>query len=364
MSRLSHLLIAVFALSLAPGANAQWSSASVFTDDGVEIGVEPRVFAVFALLNGAGYDKETVFGPAPLERPGYSQTREKLRANVGRSSNKPIFDLIAANPGTVEQYIEAALQLGPAPRFDATAATSPLAKALAPALREWFNEEGGSSLVRNANEEVKGIQKHLLPIIDKAVKGVGRMVRLGDVSEQLLDDAGAQGRVALMLNELDAHGARTIHIVGDTTGVFVGPFRGTDDETAAVDAVIFAFTNTMIVGEVNKLETKGTLADGYDTVLDVVKKTWTTPKDWSRALLACAVSREVLARAAACPGLVGDARSDVAMALIAPRLKEFAPTTTLFSAALPDLLAAPPPPPPPEAAPAPEEPKGKGKNKK
>lgn len=364
MSRLSHLVLAVCALSLAPAAHAQWSSASVFTDDGVEIGVEPRVFGVFALLNDAGFDKETVFGPAPLERPRYSSTREKLRANVGRSSNKPTLDLIEANPGTIEQYIEAALQLGPAPRFDASAATSPLAKALAPALREWFNEEGGSSLLRNANAEVKDTQKRLLPIIDKAVKGVGAIVRLGDVSEQLLDDAGAQGRVALMLNELDAHGTRTVHVAGDTTGVFVGPFRGEDDERAAIDAVVFAFANTLVVGEVNKLEMKGTLADGHDKTSPSVKKAYPTAKDWGRALLACAVSRQVLGRPAACPGLAGDVESDAALALIAPRLKDFAPTTALFSAALPDLLAAPPPPPPPEPVPAPEEPKGKGKNKK
>jgi hypothetical protein len=166
-----------------------------------------------------------------------------------------------------------------------------------------------------------------------------------------------------MLNELDAHGTRTVHVAGDTTGVFVGPFRGEDDERAAIDAVVFAYANTLVVGEVNKLELKGTLADGYDKASASVKKAYPTAKDWGRGLLACAVSRQVLGRPAACPGLVGDVESDADLALLAPRLKEFAPTTALFSAALPDLLAAPPPP-PPEPVPAPEEPKGKGKNKK
>ena len=71
----------------ATPASAQLSSSSVFTDDGVEIGVEPRVFSLFALLNDAGYDNESVLGSEPLLRPKFSTVREKLRANQGRSSD-------------------------------------------------------------------------------------------------------------------------------------------------------------------------------------------------------------------------------------------------------------------------------------
>jgi hypothetical protein len=95
-----------------------------------------------------------------------------------------------------------------------------------------------------------------------------------------------------------------------------------------------------------------------------MKKAWATPKDWGRGLLSCAVAREVLQRPATCRGLTGDAESDAALALIAPRMKDFAPTTALFSAALPELLAAPPPPPPPEPTPPVEEPRKGGKGKK
>jgi hypothetical protein len=356
------LLVAACGLFAALPANAQWSAASIFTDDGVEIGVEPRVFALFALLNEAGYDKETVFGPAPLERPQFSPTREKLRANMSRNANTAAAGLFAKYPASVATYIDAVLELGPAPRFDDKAATSALAKDLSKVMREWFNEEGGSALLRNATEEAKEKQKRLLPVLNKATKQVAAIVRLGDASDQLLDDAGAQGRVALGLNELDAHGTLAIHVAGDTTGVFVGPFRGDDDERAAVDAVVFSYAQTLTARELARFDPTGTLLTAHERLPEAMKKRWPTAKDWGRGLVACAVAREVLRRPAVCRDLSGDTESDAALALIAPRMKDFAPTTALFAAALPELLAAPPPPEGP--TPPAEEPRKGGKGRK
>jgi hypothetical protein len=340
--------VAMFAIGALP-ASAQWSGASVFTDDGVEIGIEPRVFCMFALLNEAGYNTESLSGPAPLELPKFSPIREKMRANASRSSNKALVDLILKNPGTVQQYIDAALELGPAPRFDDSAAKSSIAKALAPAIREWYNEEGGSSMLRNANADVKETQKRLLPVLNKAIKQTAAVIRLGDVSDQLLDDAGAQGRVALALNELDAHSTLSIHLAGDTLGVFAGPFANKGDEDKAVDAVVYAYAETLTVGEVNKIEPAGTILDGHAAASTAVKERFPSPKAWGRALLSCAVARHVLGRPSSCVGLDDDAASQGALALIVPRVKEYAATTALFGAALPDLLAAPPPAPAEEA---------------
>lgn len=356
------LLVAACGLFGSLPAAAQWSSASVFTDDGVEIGVEPRVFALYALLNEAGYDKESVFGPAPLERPRFSPTREKLRANMSRNANAAVAELIAKHPAPVATYVDAVLELGPAPRFDASGAKTPLAKDLAKVMREWFNEEGGSALLRNANEEAKEKQKRLLPVLNTAVKRSTAIVRLGEASDQLLDDAGAQGRVALGLNELEAHGTLAMHVAGETTGVFVGPFRTEADEATAVDAVLFAFAQTLMARELARVEPAGTLLAAHERLPDAMKKAWPTPRDWGRGLMSCAVAREVLQRAATCRGLSGDAESEAALVVIAPRMKDFAPTSALFSAALPELLAAPPPP--PEPTPPPEEPKKGGKGKK
>lgn len=345
----------------APAA-AQLSSSSVFTDDGVEIGVEPRLFALFALLNEAGYDNESVLGTEPLLRPKFSVTREKLRSNQGRSVNKALIDVIDKNPGKVDAYVVAVLELGPAPRFDDKAAKSPLAKALAPFIREWFNEEGGSSHMRNAVEAARETQKKLLAPTDKAIKAATKLVRLGDVSEQLLDDAGAQGRVALILNDLDAHGALITKRTGETTVVLAGPFRDAKDEARALDAIVYAYGKTLVAGEVGKAEIKGTLLDNYAAVSPSTRAALPDAKAWGRALLGCAVAREVLKRDAECLDLIGDTPSTQALASITPRMKEYAPTAALFSAALPDLLAAPPVVTAP-VVPVVVEPKKKGKGK-
>lgn len=350
--------------SYAAPASAQWSSASVFTEDGVELGVEPRIFALYAILNSAGYDKESQFGPAPLEKPLYSKTREKIRQNLGRSTSKELITLFEKNPAPVEAYVAAILELGPAPRFDDKAATSPLAKALAPPLREWFNEEGGSALLRSANEEARPVQKKLLPALDSAIKATTKLVRLGDASDQLLDDAaGSSGRVAIVLNELDAAGTMFVLQAKDTTGIITGPSRGAADDDAILDAAVLAYARTLVSGEAAKVAAAGSLVEGYAKLGEGTKKLITSDRAYAAELVACAVAREIRKRPVACAAIDKDAEAAAALALIAPRMTSYATTTALLSAALPELLA-PAPPPPPEPTTPPEPPKEEPKKKK
>jgi hypothetical protein len=371
MRRLLGPLVVVAATFAAAPASAQWSSASVFTEDGVELGVEPRIFSLFAILNSAGYDKESQFGPPPLETPLYSKTREKLRQNLGRSTSNDLIALFEKHPATVQEYVAAVLELGPAPRFDDKAATSPLAKALAEPVREWFNEEGGSALLRSANQEARATQKRLLGPLDAAIKATTKLVRLGDTSDQILDDtAGATGRVAIVLNDLDAAG--TLFIVqvppgveGGTTGIITGPSRGASDDDAILDAAVRADARTRVRGEAAKVAAAGTLLEGYGKLSEATRQR-VSEKTYAAELLACAAAREVRHRPVSCPALDGDPEAQAALTLIAPRMTAYASTTALLSAAVGDLLAAPPPPPPPEPVapePPPEEPKKKGGKK-
>jgi hypothetical protein len=352
-------------LALGGGdARAQWSNASVFTEDGVELGVEPRIFSLFAILNSVGYDKESVFGPAPLEKPQYAPAREKLRSNLGRSSVKELAELFQKNPAPVVDYVKAVLELGPAPRFDDKAAKSPLAKALAAPLREWFNEEGGSALLRNANEEARATQRRLLPLLDRAITGVTKTARLGDASEQLLEGTASQGRVAIVLNDLDAHGAFFVVDASGTTAIVTGPSRGASDDDAVLDAATLAYARTVVAGETDKVAAAGTLLDGFERLAAPTKTSVVDTKGYARELLSCALAREVRARAVACPLVDGDDEARAALALMAPRVAAFAGTTALLSAALGELFAAPPPPPPPPPAETPpEEPRKKKKGK-
>lgn len=355
--------VSLFALVLlaALPAQAQWSSASVFTEDGVELGVEPRVFAVYALLNAAGYDKESVFGPLPLQRPRFSATREKLRQNIGRSNSPELSALIEKNPVSAQVYAAAVLELGPAPRFDDKAATSPLAKALAPLLREWFNEEGGSALLRNANEDARVTQKRLLTTLDAAIKGTTALVRLGDHSDQLLDDVvGATGRVAIVLNDLDASGTLFVLQAGATTGIITGPARGPADDELIIDVAAFAYAQTLVAAEAAKVAAAGTLVEGFAKLAAAASTAVVDGNGYARALLACSFAREIRKRPLSCGGIEGDPEAEAALALLAPRISSYATTTALLSAAMGDLMALPPPP-PVVVEPVKEEPKKKGK---
>jgi hypothetical protein len=367
--QLRFIVVVGLVLAAVAPARAQWSSASVFTEDGVELGVEPRLFALYAILNAAGYDVETIRGPLPLERPKYSVTREKLRQNVGRSTSPELLKLIEKNPVSVQEYAAAVLELGPAPRFDDKAATSPLAKALAVQLREWFNEEGGSALLRNANEEARTAQKRLLPALDAAIKGTTKLVRLGDTSDQLLDDAGgATGRVAIVLNDLDAAG--TLFVLqapgpnGGTTGIITGPSRGAADDDAILDAAVFAYAKTLVAAETAKVAAAGTLIEGFAKLAEPARKELVDEKGYARSLLACTVAREIRKRPLSCGVVDKDPEGQAALALMAPRMVSYATTTALLSAAMGELLAPAPPPPPPEPIvpePPKEEPRKKGK---
>src|SRR3954469_21109179 len=120
-------------LSVAGTAHADWSNAqSLYTEDGVEIGVDGRVFAVFAMLNGLGFDDDTQRGPAPLHRPLHASARTKARQNLGRPGPgmKALEAVLDKNPLDASAYAAAALELGPAPNFDEKGATSSLAKAI------------------------------------------------------------------------------------------------------------------------------------------------------------------------------------------------------------------------------------------
>jgi hypothetical protein len=357
------LVAAGLTLLASGGANAQWSNASVFTEDGVELGVEPRIFALFALMNSVGYDKETVLGPQPLERPLFSAAREKLRQNLGRSTSKDLAELFRT-PGSVKTYVDAVLELGPAPRFTVSETASPLARSLAGPLREWFNEEGGAALLRNANEDARATQTRLLPALAQAVGDVTKTVRLGDASDQLLDGGASQGRVAVVLNDLDAHGVLFSVVAADTTGIISGPSRGDGDDVRIVDAATLAYARTVVAGEAEKLATAGTLAEGHPRLLASTKEHFATEKAYARELLACAVARQVRARPVACPTLEEDPEASAALALMAPRVAAYASTQALLSAAITELLALPAPPPPPVVEEPVEDPKKTKKDKK
>lgn len=364
MRLVSMSLAAVLVVVAAAPARAQWGqTASLYTQDGVEVTVDPRVFSLFALMNALGYDEETERGPPPLRLPKYSKPRATLRANLGRvgSAAKAFAAVAEKNPKPVEAYVRAALELGPAPRFEAPKDASPLAKAIAGPIQDWFGDEGGANTLRTAASEAKDEQKQTADAVDKVVHPLTGLVRLGDAQEQLLDDAqGAEGRVVVVLNPLDAHGGLLRATYGGTTYVVVGPSRGKQDLEARAAAAGVAFARTLVGGEARKAAAKpGTVGDLHAQLDDARKAKLQDGGAYAAELLACALVRHVKAGAACAASPVD---GDPALAEIEKRVQVYAGEKTLLGEAAPTLLAALPAPPPP-APPVEEKPAKKGKSK-
>ena len=251
---LTALTAFVVTFAAAP-ASAQWQAQSLYTEDGVEIGVDGRVFTLFAMLNALGFDDDTSRGPPPVRKPLHSSGRAKARQNLGRPgpSLKAMEAVLGKNPLERSAYITAVLELGPAPNFDDKGAGA-VGKSIAGPMRDWFNEEGGAGILKVVAEEAKAKQKKMLPLLDKAVKQTHALVRLGDKQDQLLDDTGAQGRVSVVLNDLDAHGTVQRVQRGDVTYIVVGPAAGEADEKLLVNGVVAAVARTLVVREAAKGE--------------------------------------------------------------------------------------------------------------
>jgi hypothetical protein len=366
----SVVALAPVALSVAllssSGAHAQWRNASsLYTEDGVEIGVDGRVFTLFAMLNAVGFDDDTLRGPPPVKKALFTAARQKTRGNLGRPGPaiKALEAVLAKNAVDKSAYVAAALELGPAPNFEDKSASA-LGKAIAGPMRDWFNEEGGAAVLRIVADEAKPTQKKLLPIVDKAVKSTTGLIRLGDAQEQLLDDTGAQGRVVLVLNELDVHGGvqRVQH--GDVTYVVAGAPASDADEAAIVNAVVTSYAKTLVVRDAAKGAVPGSLADASKLSADA-KSGVVDDKGYATELLACAFMQKVRGRDAACSAspLGNDAAATAALAVLAPRVDAFATDSAVLGASVVKLLEAAPPP--PETVPAaveekkPEDKKGK-----
>lgn len=292
------LCFAIAALiSLISGnARAQWGAASsLYTEDGVEVSVDARVFGLFALLNGLGYDVERDQGPAPLFRPRFSPMREELRGRTGRlgPSYQAMRQIVADHPVPARAYVEAVLALGPSPRFEAAEDAPALVRALSGAVRAWFNEEGGASTMAALVPLASATQKKLADELNAACRKMNAFVRLGSDEDQLLDDAGPAGRVVVTLNELDAHASLAAFSRGEVVTLVAGPQRGDDDAQAVLRAATLAYARTRVSREVAKVPLAPVWAEGQRGLSGAARAALADGAALATEVLSCALMRQV-----------------------------------------------------------------------
>jgi hypothetical protein len=337
-----RLLAPIAIAAFASTAIAQWgASSSLFTETGVEVTIDARVVWVFGMLNGLGYDHETVFGAPPLLRPQYSSAREKARSSLGRPGQglKKFESLVGKADVPAAEYAEAALQLGSAPQFEPSGRITKLAAGIYPALRTWFNEEGGSGIHRQVTSLAGKPQKALHQDLGKSTGKLRTSVRLGDEEDQLLDDTGPSGRVIVILNPLDAHGTLHRAEVKGTTYIIAGPFADKAQRARAVAAAEVGYARTLVSREAEKAA-KGSIADAaFSKLSKPAKRALANSGGLATELIACALVQEVSKQPCELSWAVREPAAKEALDVVAPRVKAWLADTTLLQEAAPGLLA-------------------------
>jgi hypothetical protein len=329
MKKLALVLATSAAIAAAPVA-AQWGSGGLFTQDGVEVSVDERVFAVFALLNAIGYDLESEKGPAPVYAPKFSDARNDTRRRFGRpgSAVRAFEGAVAKNAGEASAYARAAVHLGAAPKFSAPkgkGAEVKIAKALSKHVAAWYNEEGGGALYRAVSPTLRDKQKAILEPLDKRGRALVKAARLPEEDDVLEDAAGPQGRVKVVLNPLDAHGTLQRVTVGDTTYIIAGPRTDKKSRAAVVDAASVAFARSLVAGEAAKNAGKGTLGDLHAKLSKSAKAGVGDRAGFVAEALACAmVQRAAKGASCAASPLAGEAVLEPVVAELKKRLEAFA----------------------------------------
>lgn len=337
-----HLLWICILFAHGP-AFAQWGkSSSLFSADGVEVSLDTRVFGVYALLNAIGYDAEVQLGEPPLHRPQFSAPRQEVRSRMGRPgpASQMMKKIVTDFPLPASAYTKAAIELGAAPKFVAPPDASPLAKALVAPLQSWHNEEGGAATFRAVTPMSSAAQKKVLSQVDALCATLAQNVNLGSEEDQLLDDSGTEGRVVVILNELDAHGTLVRAQQTDTTYLVSGPAKDERGGAALTHATALAFARTLYAGEVKKNASKAGLAEQRTTLTKDAQAVLPDAESYLTEVLACGLLRKVLPEAK-CAGsvLANDAGAMKVVNVIVKRLQAAGPDA-LLSEQMPVLVAA------------------------
>jgi hypothetical protein len=339
-------LVVLLAVTLAFPVSAQWGGGGLYTENGVEVSVDSRVFAVFAMLNASGFDKD-LEGPPPLYRPQHSEARTSTRRRMGRpgSAVRSFAGVVEKNPAAPRAYVSAALQMGAAPKFSAGKGASKLTRGIAKPVAAWFNEEGGGAIYRKVSATQKGAQKKLLKPVAALTTAVGKHVRVQADDDDILaaEESGPDGRVVVVLNDLDAHGTLQRVQVGDVFYVVAGPRsgkKGSDD--ALVHAVALAYARTLLAEEAGKQGGAPLVKQVWGMLDKAGKKAMGDKKALAADLLACGLLRAEK-KGASCAGspLDGIDGIDGVLTQLDARVAAYIKDDSqLLSVALPTLLAA------------------------
>lgn len=214
-------------------AHAQDWASSLYTEGGVELRVDERVFTLFAALNALGFDDAPVSRKDPIAKREFDPIRQAVRDVIKldaglRKEFEAFFD---KHPKPIRSYTAFALAVGDAPTFTVDPARLPAdARDLVgfeALLAKFYGKYKVQTIFSRLVEKQRETLKAWLPVVDKPLEKARQILK-----EKITDESP---RVVLVVNLLDGRGSG--HGIGlkDETYLVVGPSEaGNPDVVAAV----------------------------------------------------------------------------------------------------------------------------------
>ena len=233
---------------------AQWGArAGMYSEDGVQIGVDQRVFSVLTMLNQHGFNDEPYLGAEPIKIPQFSETRVRVRGLMRRKGQvqKSFGKFINANAQTYQWYIEQSLHVGKGPAFETTMKDDKLVRKIGTFLHDWFHEEGGSGFYDIAVKMNKNVQMDIVESINTSTAALQNTLVVGDAEDALLEEElNPLGRVVVILAPMAPHDVIFRFENEDVTYVVTGPFKKEGHIGQIAQVVSVAFGRTLIGAQV------------------------------------------------------------------------------------------------------------------
>ncbi|MGI5861954.1 MAG: hypothetical protein ACOX6T_07825 [Myxococcales bacterium] len=208
-------VLALLALPATSRAAQDWF-ASLYTNEGIEMRADERIFALYAALNAMGYDEAPVTRRFPVPAREMHPVRLKVREalTVDRALAEKLDAFFTEHPETADVYGRHALTLRGPPTFEPSADSSAALRGIEPLLAEVYSSGKLADLFGQVQDEYRSVLKGYHAVIDGPVLEVRRLLKMKEDEPP---------RVTLVINLLDGRGSAFSGLVGEDLYVVLGP---------------------------------------------------------------------------------------------------------------------------------------------
>jgi hypothetical protein len=264
---LLRLTTALAAVSLLVPATAgaagagDWAS-SLFSEGGVEVRADERVFTLFALFNAMGMNDAPILRKDPILKREYDPVRQRVRdlLRIDPKLRPEIEAFFDAHPHAIRTYIAFVLAVGNAPNFEVKGELPKEAaglKGFEKLLARFYASSKIGVLFERETAAQRETLKQFAALVDAPILKARELLRNPET-----DDSP---RLVLVVNLLDGRGSGYGVGFPNETYLVVGPLGAEADIAPAVKA--FARVSTQQAAEKGYKSLKGG-KDLFEEVLD------------------------------------------------------------------------------------------------